>query len=104
MPPALPGIGFLSGGQSDLDATAHLDAMNRLAASSGGPAGGAGRSHAPWALSFSFGRAIGRAPVEAWDGKTDESSGQTALRHRARMNGLATLGKWSVEQENGNDD
>ena len=104
VPPALPGIGFLSGGQSDLDATAHLDAMNRLAASSGGPAGGAGRRHAPWALSFSFGRAIGRAPVEAWDGRTDESSGQTALRHRARMNGLATLGEWSVEQENGNDD
>ncbi|MCE2558587.1 MAG: fructose-bisphosphate aldolase class I [Acidobacteria bacterium] len=83
VPPALPGIGFLS--------TAHLDAMNRLAPQ-------------PWALSFSFGRAIGRAPVEAWDGKTHESSGQAALRHRARMNGLATLGEWSAEQENGNDD
>ncbi|MCY3933148.1 MAG: fructose-bisphosphate aldolase class I [Acidobacteria bacterium] len=103
VPPALPGIGFLSGGQSDLDATAHLDAMNRLAAS-GGPADGAGHLHAPWALSFSFGRAIGRAPVEAWDGRTDESSGQTALRHRARMNGLATLGEWSVEAEGGTED
>ena len=58
----------------------------------------------PWALSFSFGRAIGRAPVEAWDGKADESSGQAALRHRARMNGLATLGEWSVDLETGNDD
>ncbi len=91
VPPALPGIGFLSGGQSDRDATAHLDAMNRLAPQ-------------PWALSFSFGRAIGRAPVEAWDGKTDESSGQTALRHRTRMNGLATLGEWSPEAEEGTDD
>ena len=60
VPPAVPGIGFLSGGQSDRDATAHLDAMNRL-------------DPQPWALSFSFGRAIGRAAVEAWDGKTDES-------------------------------
>ena len=91
VPPALPGIGFLSGGQSDRDATAHLDAMNRL-------------DPQPWALSFSFGRAIGRAPVEAWDGKTDESSGQTALRHRARMNGLATLGEWSVNLEDGTED
>lgn len=93
VPPALPGIGFLSGGQSDLDATAHLDAMNRL-------------DPQPWALSFSFGRAIGRAPVEAWDGKTNESSGQAALRHRARMNGLATLGEWSAEaeEEGGTDD
>jgi len=86
VPPALPGIGFLSGGQSDLDATAHLDAMNRL-------------DPQPWALSFSFGRAIGRAPVEAWDGKADESSGQTALRHRARMNGMATLGEWAMQLE-----
>ncbi len=86
VPPALPGIGFLSGGQSDRDATAHLDAMNRL-------------DPQPWALSFSFGRAIGRAPVEAWDGKVDESSGQAALQQRARMNGLATLGEWSEEHE-----
>ena len=88
VPPALPGIGFLSGGQSDRDATAHLDAMNRL-------------DPQPWALSFSFGRAIGRAAVEAWDGRRDESSGQAALRHRARMNGLATRGEWSVEREGG---
>ncbi len=103
VPPALPGIGFLSGGQSDLDGTAHLDAMNRLAARDR-PAHRAGSCHAPWALSFSFGRAIGRAPVEAWDGKTDESSGQEALRHRARMNGLATLGEWSADMEGGTED
>jgi len=45
-------------------------------------------------LSFSFGRAIGRAAMEAWDGKTDDSTGQTALYHRAKMNGQAALGKW----------
>jgi fructose-bisphosphate aldolase class I len=86
VPPAVPGIGFLSGGLSDMDSVANLDAMNRL-----GPQ--------PWALSFSYGRAIGRAAVEAWDGKTDESNGQTALAHRARMCGLASLGKWSSELE-----
>lgn len=86
LPPAVPGVGFLSGGQSDIDATAHLNAMNAL-----GPQ--------PWALSFSFGRAIGRAPLEAWDGKTQDSAGQTTLRHRAKMNGLASLGKWSPELE-----
>jgi fructose-bisphosphate aldolase class I len=86
VPPAVPGIGFLSGGLSDIDSTANLDAMNRL-----GPQ--------PWALSFSYGRAIGRAAVEAWEGKTDESKGQTALAHRARMCGLASLGQWSSELE-----
>jgi fructose-bisphosphate aldolase class I len=86
VPPAVPGIGFLSGGQTDIDATAHLDAMNRL-----GPQ--------PWVLSFSYGRAIGRAAVEAWDGKTDDSNGQTALAHRARMCGLASLGQWSSDLE-----
>jgi fructose-bisphosphate aldolase class I len=86
LPPAVPGLGFLSGGQSDVDATAHLNAMNAL-----GPQ--------PWALSFSFGRAIGRAPLEAWDGKTEDSAGQIALLHRAKMNGLASLGKWSPELE-----
>jgi fructose-bisphosphate aldolase class I len=82
----VPGIGFLSGGLSDIDSTANLDAMNRL-----GPQ--------PWALSFSYGRAIGRAAVEAWDGKTDGSKAQAALAHRARMCGLASLGQWSSELE-----
>jgi fructose-bisphosphate aldolase class I len=86
VPPAVPGIAFLSGGQSDLDATAHLDAMNRL-----GPQ--------PWALSFSFGRALGRAVVEAWSGEPDDSAAQAALRHRARMCGLASLGRWTNDLE-----
>jgi fructose-bisphosphate aldolase class I len=86
VPPAVPGIGFLSGGLSDIDATANLDAMNRLGSQ-------------PWVLSFSFGRAIGRAAAEAWDGKTDDSKAQTALAQRARMCGLASLGQWSSEFE-----
>lgn len=86
LPPAVPGVGFLSGGQSDVDATSHLNAMNAL-----GPA--------PWALSFSYGRAIGRAAMLAWDGKKDDSAGQVALHHRARMNGLASLGQWSPDLE-----
>jgi len=86
VPPAVPGIGFLSGGLSDIDSVANLDAMNRLGAQ-------------PWALSFSYGRAIGRATVEAWDGKIDGSKAQTALAHRARMCGLASLGQWSNELE-----
>jgi len=86
VPPAVPGIGFLSGGLSDMDSVANLDAMNRL-----GPQ--------PWTLSFSYGRGIGRAAAEAWDGKTDGSKAQTALAHRARMCGLASLGQWSSELE-----
>jgi fructose-bisphosphate aldolase class I len=86
LPPSVPGVGFLSGGQSDEDATAHLNAMNAL-----GPQ--------PWALSFSYGRALGKAAMSAWDGKTDNSAGQAALLHRAKMNGLASLGQWSVELE-----
>lgn len=86
VPAAMPGIAFLSGGQSDEKSTAHLNAINAL-----GPQ--------PWALSFSYGRAIGRAVTLAWDGKIDGSTGQTALHHRARMNGLATLGQWSAELE-----
>ncbi|HEY90987.1 MAG TPA: fructose-bisphosphate aldolase class I [Dehalococcoidia bacterium] len=86
VPAEVPGIGFLSGGQTDEMSTAHLNAMNVLGSQ-------------PWALSFSYGRAIGRAAMVAWDGKTDDSTGQTALLHRARMNGLATLGKWSADLE-----
>ena len=86
VPAAVPGIGFLSGGQSDEKSTIHLNAMNALGAQ-------------PWTLSFSYGRAIGRAAVEAWDGKIEGSTGQTALYHRARMNGLAALGQWTPELE-----
>jgi len=86
LPAAVPGIGFLSGGQSDVKSTAHLNAMNALGSQ-------------PWRLSFSYGRAIGRAAIEAWDGKTDDSAGQVALLHRARMNGLASSGQWSSDLE-----
>jgi len=86
VPAAVQGIGFLSGGQTDEKATIHLNAMNVLGAQ-------------PWTLSFSYGRAIGRAAVEAWDGKIEGSTGQTALYHRARMNGLAALGQWTAELE-----
>jgi fructose-bisphosphate aldolase, class I len=83
VPPAVPGIAFLSGGQADEEATAHLDAMNKL-------------GHLPWKLTFSYGRALQAAPQKAWSGKKDNvKAGQQAFTHRARMNGLAALGKWS---------
>lgn len=86
-PAALPGIAFLSGGQSDEDATAHLNAMNK------GPA-------VPWPLTFSYGRALQAAPQKAWSGKSQNvPAAQRAFAHRARMNGLATLGNWSPELE-----
>jgi fructose-bisphosphate aldolase class I len=87
VPAAVPGIAFLSGGQSDEDATAHLDAMNRI--------GGL-----PWRLSFSYGRALQAAPQKAWSGKAENvSAGQRAFSHRARMNSLATSGKWQADLE-----
>ena len=87
VPPAVPGIAFLSGGQSDEDATAHLSLMNQL-----GPL--------PWKLSFSYGRALQAAALKAWGGKPENvAAGQRAFAHRARMNGLATLGKWSKDLE-----
>src|SRR3974390_1560 len=87
VPGAVPGIAFLSGGQSDEEATAHLDAMNKI--------GGL-----PWALTFSYGRALQAAPQKAWSGKAENvAAGQRAFSHRARMNGLAALGKWQAEME-----
>jgi fructose-bisphosphate aldolase class I len=87
VPAAVPGIAFLSGGQSDEEATAHLDAMNRL--------GGV-----PWKLTFSYGRALQAAPQKAWRGKADNvAAAQSAFSHRARMNGLAALGRWSADLE-----
>jgi fructose-bisphosphate aldolase class I len=89
VPAAVPGIVFLSGGQSDVDATAHLNAMNAEYA-----------SMIPWKLSFSYGRALQAAPLKAWAGKAENiEAGQKAFLHRARMNGLAQLGKWSEELE-----
>jgi len=87
VPPAVPGIAFLSGGQSDGDATAHLNAMNKA-------------FDVPWNLTFSYGRALQAAPQKAWSGKSaNVPAGQRAFAHRARMNGLATLGKWSPDLE-----
>ncbi len=87
VPPAVPGIAFLSGGQSDEDATAHLSLMNQL-----GPL--------PWKLSFSYGRALQAAPLKAWGGKSENvAAGQRAFAHRAKMNGMAALGKWSEQLE-----
>lgn len=88
VPAAVPGIAFLSGGQSDEDATAHLNAINQLAAAQG----------APWRLTFSYGRALQHAAQVAWAGKNVEA-GRVAHLHRARMNGLATQGKWSPALE-----
>jgi fructose-bisphosphate aldolase class I len=87
VPSAVPGIAFLSGGQSDEEATAHLDAMNRI--------GGL-----PWKLTFSYGRALQAAPQKAWSGKAENvAAAQRAFAHRARMNGLATEGRWSATLE-----
>jgi fructose-bisphosphate aldolase class I len=87
VPGAVPGIAFLSGGQSDEEATAHLDAMNKI--------GGL-----PWHLTFSYGRALQAAPQKAWSGKlANVAAAQSAFSHRARMNSLAALGKWQAELE-----
>jgi fructose-bisphosphate aldolase, class I len=87
VPAAVPGIAFLSGGQSDEDATAHLDAMNRI--------GGL-----PWHLTFSYGRALQAAPQKAWAGKAENvAAGQRAFSHRARMNSLASKGEWKPDLE-----
>jgi fructose-bisphosphate aldolase class I len=87
VPAAVPGIAFLSGGQSDEEATAHLDAMNKI--------GGL-----PWKLTFSYGRALQAAPQKAWSGKAENvTAAQRAFAHRARMNGLAALGRWQRDLE-----
>ena len=88
VPEDLPGIAFLSGGQSDIDATAHLDAMNKI--------GGF-----PWKLSFSYGRALQQAALKAWMGKEKNmNNAQAAFSHRALMNKNAALGKWNKDLEN----
>ena len=87
VPAAVPGIAFLSGGQSDEEATAHLDAMNRI-----GPL--------PWRVTFSYGRALQAAPQKAWSGKSENvAAAQRAFGHRAMMNGLATQGQWKADLE-----
>ena len=88
VPAPVPGIVFLSGGQKDRLATAHLNAMNRLP----GPK--------PWRLSFSYGRALQDAALEGWHGRDENlKAGQQAFYHRARCNGAATLGEYSDQME-----
>ena len=85
VPAAVPGIAFLSGGQTDEDATAHLSIMNE-------------GFDLPWPMTFSYGRALQAAPLKAWGGSNVEA-GQAAFNHRARMNGLASLGEWDASLE-----
>ncbi len=84
VPAAVPGIVFLSGGQSDEVATQHLNAMNKLPA------------RLPWKLSFSYGRALQAAPLKAWSGKAENfDAAQAAFLERARANGQASLGRYA---------
>ena len=87
VPAAVPGIAFLSGGQSDEEATAHLNAINAI-------------GNLPWKVTFSYGRALQAAPQKAWSGKSENvAAGQRAFSHRARMNGLASTGQWTADIE-----
>jgi fructose-bisphosphate aldolase, class I len=87
VPPAVPGIAFLSGGQSAQEATAHLSAMNAM-------------YDLPWKLTFSYGRALQADAIKAWGGKAENiKAGQAAFTHRLKMNGLAATGAWTDEEE-----
>jgi fructose-bisphosphate aldolase class I len=87
VPAAVPGVAFLSGGQSDEEATRHLSLMNAMAP-------------LPWKLTFSYGRALQAAALKAWGGRRENlAAAQAAFAHRARMNGLAASGKWSETLE-----
>ena len=87
VPAAVPGIVFLSGGQSDEDATAHLNAMNA-------------RGSHPWHLSFSYGRALQAAAIKAWGGKPENvQAAQRAYYHRAKMNSAAQTGTYAPDLE-----
>lgn len=87
VPSAVPGIAFLSGGQSDAAATEHLSLMNQMP----------GR---PWAMTFSYGRALQAAALKAWGGRDENvAAGQRAFAHRAKMNGLAARGEWKADLE-----
>merc|ERR1711887_285831 len=84
MPPAVPGVTFLSGGQTEEDATVHLDAINKCTA-----------AKKPWALTFNFGRALQASVLKAWQGKDDKiKAGQEELMKRAKANGEAAVGKY----------
>jgi fructose-bisphosphate aldolase class I len=88
VPAAVPGVVFLSGGQPDVVATEHLDAIVRA----GGPK--------PWTLSFSYGRALQDAALATWHGEAGNvAAAQRAFYHRARCNGLAALGSYTESEE-----
>src|SRR5579871_2198992 len=87
VPPAVPGIAFLSGGQSSEEATLHLSLMNKSGA-------------LPWALTFSYGRALQDTALKAWGGKqANFGAGQKEMSKRAKLNGLATTGSYSSNME-----
>jgi len=88
VPSAVPSINFLSGGQSDLEATQHLNLMNRAA-------------HLPWNVSFSYSRALQGNSMKVWGGKAENvAAAQAALLHRAKLNSAASLGKYTADMEN----
>ena len=87
VPEDVPGIVFLSGGQSEIEATENLDQMNKI-------------GNLPWNLSFSYGRALQASALQSWSGKVEnEETASMAFNHRAEMNSLATLGKWDAGLE-----
>ena len=88
VPSEVPGIVFLSGGQSEIEATENLNEINKI-------------DGTPWNLSFSYGRALQASALKAWQGNHEnEEACSKAFAHRAKMNSLATKGMWSKEQEN----
>ncbi len=90
VPASVPGIAFLSGGQSDEEATVNLDAINRYAAKVG----------APWQLTYSYGRGLQAAPQKTWSGKTEnKDAAQKAFHHRAMLTSAARQGKYSPAME-----
>ena len=86
VPQEVAGVAFLSGGQSDIDATSHLNETNLTI------------GNAPWPLTFSFGRALLADALSLWS-KSDVEGAQAKLRHRSRMNSLAAVGAWSSDLE-----
>lgn len=87
VPSALPGVVFLSGGQSDIDSAAHLNEMNK-------------RSGNPWPLTFSYSRALHFTALKVWQGKKENyKAAQDAFGHRCKMNSLASKGKWTADAE-----
>ena len=88
VPSEVPGIVFLSGGQSEIEATENLNEINKIEGTL-------------WNLSFSYGRALQASALKAWQGNHEnEEACSNAFAHRAKMNSLATKGMWSKEQEN----